>query len=102
MKLIYISLKENIHDLDQELDQIESRIKLNEQNKTWSLKKIMRFYKDCKIKLSRIKPRLFELNLTVHNLLGDVSQDESEVNKQLKSFEKNYFHDPLSVETFGG
>ena len=79
LNLAYWSLKDSILNLDQELDQLESQIKINDLNKS-RLKKIIRFYKDCKIRLARIKPRLFELNLTVHNLLGDVSQDESEVN----------------------
>merc|ERR1712079_822962 len=39
---------------------------------------------DCRIKLSRMKPRLFDLNLTVHNLLGEVSQEDVEL-QQLSS-----------------
>ena len=35
--------------------------------------------KNSHIKLTRMKPKLFEKNLTVHKVLGDVSGDEIEV-----------------------
>ena len=78
-KSVYCSLKEDISNLEAELKQIQSKIDTAEKKKKAPVKSHIRFYKDCRIKLSRMKPRLFDLNLTVHNLLGEVSQDDVEV-----------------------
>ena len=78
-KSVYCSLKEDISNLEAELKQIQSKIDTAEKKKKAPVKSHIRFYKDCRIKLSRMKPRLFDLNLTVHNLLGEVSQEDVEV-----------------------
>ena len=78
-KSVYCSLKEDISNLEAELKQIQSKIDTTEKKKKAPVKSHIRFYKDCRIKLSRMKPRLFDLNLTVHNLLGEVSQEDVEV-----------------------
>ena len=79
MKSVYCSLKEDISNLEAEIKQIQSKIGISDKKKKAPVKKHIRFFKDCRIKLSRMKPRLFDLNLTVHNLLGEVSQEDVEV-----------------------
>ena len=82
-KSVYCSLKEDISNLEAELKQIQSKIDTAEKKKKAPVKSHIRFYKDCRIKLSRMKPRLFDLNLTVHNLLGEVSQEDVEVGEDI-------------------
>ena len=79
IKSMYDDLKDNIHNIDYELKDIKRSIKETDSKKNLSIKKVNRFLKDLKIKLSRMKPKLFELNLTVHSLIGEVCEDDVEL-----------------------
>ena len=67
---MYDGLKDKIQYKGYELKDIKKSIEESDRKKNMHIKKVYRFMKDLKIKLSRMKPHLFELNLTVHNLMG--------------------------------
>ena len=78
-KILFLDLRENIQSIDNELKNIKKSIERTGNKKSMNIKEMNRFYKDIRIKLSRMKPRLFELNLSVHGLLGEVSEDDVEI-----------------------
>ena len=79
LKNMFDELKDKIQKIDYDLKDISKSIKESDNKKNTSIKKVKRFLKDIKIKLSRMKPNLFELNLTVHSLIGEVCEDDVEL-----------------------
>ena len=79
LKNMFDGLKDKIQNIDYDLKDIRKSIKESDNKKNTSIKKVNRFLKDIKIKLSRMKPNLFELNLTVHSLIGEVCEDDVEL-----------------------
>ena len=76
---MYDGLKDKIQYKGYELKDIKKSIEESDRKKNMHIKKVYRFMKDLKIKLSRMKPLLFELNLTVHNLMGEVCEEDVEL-----------------------
>ena len=76
---MYDGLKDKIQYKGYELKDIKKSIEESDRKKNMHTKKVYRFMKDLKIKLSRMKPHLFELNLTVHNLMGEVCEEDVEL-----------------------
>lgn len=76
---MYDRLKDKIQSKGYELKDIKKSIEECDRKENLNIKKVNRFMKDMKIKLSRMKPHLFELNLTVHNLIGEVCEDDFEL-----------------------
>jgi len=95
LKNMYDGLKDKMQSKGYELKDIKKSIEERDRKKNMSIKKENRFMKDVKIKLSRMKPHLFELNLTVHNLIGEVFEDDVE----LKHLEADRVKDDL-VEVY--
>lgn len=79
LKNMYDGLKDKIQYKGYELKDIKKSIEESDRKKNMHIKKVYRFMKDLKIKLSRMKPHLFELNLTVHNLMGEVCEEDVEL-----------------------
>ena len=76
---VFNKLKDDITNLSEELEDLKHEIRERDEKHITSSRKFLRFLKDSHIKLTRMKPKLFEKNLTVHKVLGDVSGDEMEV-----------------------
>ena len=79
LKNMFDGLKDKIQTIDYDLKDMKRSIKESDNKKNISIKKVNRFLKDMKIRLSRMKPNLFELNLTVHSLIGEVCEDDVEL-----------------------
>lgn len=86
---LYDSLKDDLKSIETTIIQFRSKLSSNAIKNTLRFLKVkwnslnikfnVKFLKECKIKIVRMKPKLFEMNLSVHKLLSDVSQEGSEV-----------------------
>ena len=80
LRAVFNNLKDDISKLSEELENLKHEIRQTEEkHNVKTSRKFLRFLKNSHIKLTRMKPKLFEKNLTVHKVLGDVSGDEIEV-----------------------
>eukprot|EP00092_Neocalanus_flemingeri_P069927 GFUD01085778.1.p1 GENE.GFUD01085778.1~~GFUD01085778.1.p1 ORF type:complete len:804 (+),score=252.73 GFUD01085778.1:389-2800(+) len=84
LKSVYLTIKQDIETLKEDLVEHQKKVKVNERKCVNDLRKYLRFYKDSNIKLTRFKSRLFELNLAVHTLLADVSNNSEDEVKYLE------------------
>jgi len=84
LKSVYLTIKQDINELREDISEHKKTIKLNERKCVKDLRKYLRFYKDCNIKLTGLKSKLFEVNLAVHTLLADVSNNTDDEVKYLE------------------
>jgi len=84
LKSVYRKIKEDIQTMTENLAKHQKLVKVHERKRVSDLRKYVRFYKDSNIKLMGFKSRLFELNLAVHTLLADVSNNTEDEVKYLE------------------